>query len=51
MENSEDTSSDFMERLEKQPALLKRFEQLLSIVENNTGDILFTLKNTPPYHQ
>ncbi len=28
-----------MERIEKQPALLKRFEQLLSIVENSTGDI------------
>ncbi len=28
-----------MERIEKQPALLKRFEQLLNIVENSTGDI------------
>ena len=28
-----------MERIEKQPALLKRFEQLLGIVENSTGDI------------
>ena len=28
-----------MERIEKQPALLKRVEQLLSIVENSTGDI------------
>jgi hypothetical protein len=33
------TSADFMERIEKQPALLKRFEQLLNIVENSTGDI------------
>lgn len=33
------TSPDFMKRLEKQPALLKRFEQLLCIVEDNAGDI------------
>ncbi len=33
------TSPDFMKRIEKQPALFKRFEQLLCIVENSTGDI------------
>jgi hypothetical protein len=39
MKKSDTTLSDFMKRLEKQPILLKRFEQLLSIVENSTGDI------------
>ena len=39
MKKSDTTSSDFMKRIEKQPALLKRFEQLLSIVENNAGDL------------
>ena len=39
MKKSDSTLSDFIERIEKQPALLKRFEQLLSIVENSTGDI------------
>jgi len=39
LKKSDKTSADFMERIEKQPALLKRFEQLLNIVENSTGDI------------
>ena len=39
MEKKDITSLDFMKRIEKQPALLKRFEQLLCIVENSTGDI------------
>ena len=32
-------SANFMQRIAKQPALLERFEQLLCIVENSTGDI------------
>lgn len=39
MEKLDTTSPDFMKRIEKHPALLKRFEQLLSIVENSAGDI------------
>ncbi len=39
MEEINISSSAFMKRIEKQPALLKRFEQLLCIVENSTGDI------------
>jgi len=31
-----------MERIEKHSSLLKRFEQLLSIVENSIGDIQIT---------
>ena len=33
-----------MQRIEKHPSLLKRFEQLLSIVENSTGDIQKPIK-------
>ena len=39
MEKLDTTSASFMKRIEKQPALLKRFEQLLCIVEDSAGDI------------
>lgn len=39
MNNTDITSSDFIERVKKHPALLKRFDQLLDIVENSSGDI------------
>lgn len=39
MEKLDTRSADFMKRIEKQPALLKRFEQLLCIVEDSAGDI------------
>jgi len=39
MEKFNTKSTDFMKRIEKQPALLKRFEQLLCIVEDSAGDI------------
>ena len=39
MEKTDKPSADFMKRIEKQPVLLKRFEQLLCIVEDSAGDI------------
>lgn len=39
MEKSDTQTADFIKRIAKQPALLKRFEQLLCIVENSAGDI------------
>ena len=39
MEKLDTPSADFMKRIEKQPVLLKRFEQLLCIVEDSAGDI------------
>lgn len=35
----ESNTTDFMKRLEKHPDLLKRFEQLLCVVENSTGEL------------
>ena len=39
MEKFNMKSPDFIKRIEKQPVLLKRFEQLLCIVEDSAGDI------------
>jgi hypothetical protein len=39
MEKLDITSADFMKRIKKHPALLKRVEQLLSIIEDSAGDI------------
>jgi hypothetical protein len=39
MEKLATISLDFIKRIENQPALLKRFEQLLCIVEDSVGDI------------
>ncbi len=39
MEKSDIQTADFIKRIAKHPALLKRFEQLLCIVEDSTGDI------------
>ena len=39
MEKLDTPSADSMKRIEKNPVLLKRFEQFLCIVEDRAGDI------------